>query len=259
MREISAVEHEPDSSWRCSENCRGSRNNNARSTSARQAGAAATGARAAAAGRDGKGGAWAAVPGDTPVVCRGGAGRSRLTDPPGLGPHARSRRLLSGRSFGQGVGWGRDAELEVRSLSAGGTVALRKAFPTTFRLALALWRGDSPRVLLTACPITPASPLLESSTSQCSSLLLRISLCEGQPHAPPHVHSLWQGGPTTSPTGSNKGVPTAGSRAGGTEQGTGRTDASGHLCRRPELPGSAPDGERGVLVAGPRCLPQRHT
>lgn len=29
--------------------------------------------------------------------------------------------------------------------------------------------------------------------------------------------------------------------------------------RRPELPGSAPDGERSVLVAGPRCLPQRHT
>lgn len=48
-------------------------------------------------------------------------------------------------------------------------------------------------------------------------------------------------------------------RAGGREQGTGRTDTSGQLCRRPELPGSAPDGEHGVLLAGPRCLPQRHT
>ncbi|XP_023387268.1 chromobox protein homolog 3 isoform X1 [Pteropus vampyrus] len=49
MREISAVEHEPDSSWRCSENCRRWRNNTARRTSAQQAGAAATAARAAAA------------------------------------------------------------------------------------------------------------------------------------------------------------------------------------------------------------------
>lgn len=49
MREISAVEREPDSSWRCSENCRRWRNNNARGTSARQAGAAATAARATAA------------------------------------------------------------------------------------------------------------------------------------------------------------------------------------------------------------------
>lgn len=41
MREISAVAREPDSSWRCSENCRRWRNNKARGTSARVAGAAA--------------------------------------------------------------------------------------------------------------------------------------------------------------------------------------------------------------------------
>ena len=42
MRPLSAVEHEPDWSWRCSENCRSWRNKDAGGTSAPQAGAADT-------------------------------------------------------------------------------------------------------------------------------------------------------------------------------------------------------------------------